>query len=64
VGQSRFERCECGFAPALADKALKRRANRGALPTRLPRIETLVDVEDKTCPCWKGALHQIGEDVS
>jgi hypothetical protein len=46
------------------ERARKRRANRGALPAHLPRIETLVDVEDKTCPCCKGALHRIGEDVS
>jgi transposase len=42
----------------------KRRTNRGALPGRLPRIETIVDIEDKTCPCCKGLLHCIGEDVS
>ena len=34
----------------------KRRANRGALPPHLPRIETIVDVEDKTCPCCRGEL--------
>jgi transposase len=34
------------------------------LPAHLSRIETLVDVEDKTCPRCKGALHRIGEDVS
>jgi len=44
--------------------AAKRRANRGALPAHLPRIETVVDIEDKTCPCCAGALHQIGEDRS
>jgi transposase len=42
----------------------KRRTNRGALPAHLPRIETIVDVEDKACPCCKGELHLIGEDVS
>jgi transposase len=42
----------------------KRRANRGALPPHLPRIETIVDVEDKACPCCRSALHRIGEDVS
>ena len=42
----------------------KRRTNRGALPPHLPRVETIVDVEDKACPCCKGKLHQIGEDVS
>jgi hypothetical protein len=44
--------------------AAKRRRNRGALPAHLPRIETVVDIEDKTCPCCAGALHQIGEDRS
>ncbi len=44
--------------------AKKRRGNRGALPPHLPRIETIVDVEDRTCPCCKGLLHRIGEDVS
>src|SRR4051812_6336468 len=39
-----------------------RRRNLGALPAHLPRVEILVDVEDKTCPCCGGALHAIGED--
>src|SRR5829696_7608371 len=41
-----------------------RRRNLGALPAHLPRIETLIDVEDKSCPCCGGALHVIGEDTS
>jgi transposase len=41
-----------------------RRRNLGALPAHLPRVETLVDVEDKSCPCCGGALHVIGEDTS
>jgi transposase len=45
-------------------RAKTRRANRGALPAHLPRIETVVDIEDKTCPCCQGVLHRIGEDVS
>ena len=44
------------------ERAAKRRSNRGALPEHLPRIETLVDVDDKACPCCAGALHLIGED--
>jgi hypothetical protein len=36
--------------------------NRGALPAHLPRIEVMVDVEDKACACCAGSLHQIGED--
>src|SRR5215218_3944608 len=41
-----------------------RRRNLGALPAHLPRIEVLIDVEDKTCPCCGGSLHAIGEDTS
>src|ERR687897_11598 len=33
-----------------------RRRNLGALPAHLPRIEVLVDVQDKSCPCCGGAL--------
>ena len=36
--------------------------NRGALPAHLPRVELVVDVEDKACPCCGGALHVIAED--
>ena len=42
----------------------KRRTNRGSLPAHLPRIETIVDIEDHDCPCCRNALHRIGEDVS
>jgi transposase len=45
-------------------KAAKRRANRGSLPAHLPRIEQIIDVEEKTCPCCAGALHRIGEDIA
>ncbi len=38
--------------------------NRGALPAELPRVEQVIDVEDKVCPCCGGALHLIGEDRS
>jgi transposase len=48
--------------PRRAATAAKRRANRGSLPEHLPRIETIVDIQDKTCPCCSGALHAIGED--
>src|SRR5919199_1642936 len=41
-----------------------RRRNLGALPAHLPRVEVLVDVEDKSCPCCGGALHAVGEDTS
>jgi transposase len=44
--------------------ARPRRRNLGALPAHLPRLEVLVDVEDKSCPCCGGSLHVIGEDTS
>ncbi len=47
-----------------ADRVRKRRANRGSLPTHLPRIEQIIDVQDKTCPCCRGELHAMGEDVA
>ena len=67
-----IEQTEAGAAAEVEQKsaaeraaaASRRRTNRGALPTHLPRTETIVDVEDKACPCCKGELHRIGEDVS
>ncbi|SCB55838.1 zinc-finger binding domain of transposase IS66 [Bradyrhizobium shewense] len=44
--------------------ARKRRNNRGALSAHLPRIDVVVDIDDKTCPSCQGDLHQIGEDKS
>jgi transposase len=43
---------------------LRRRANRGALPAHLPRIEMLVDVASVICSRCSGPLHRIGEDVA
>jgi transposase len=45
-------------------RARKRRGNRGALPAHLPRIEVVVDIDDKSCPCCRSELHRIGEDQS
>ena len=45
-------------------RARKRRANRGSLPAHLPRIEQVVDIPDKACPCCSGLLHVMGEDVA
>ena len=55
---------EARSAEARAQAARRRRRNRGALPVHLPRIETTIDIEDKACPCCKGLLHKIGEDIS
>ena len=59
---------EAGDEAAVPEKrearAARRRANRGALPPHLPRIETIIDVETKVCPCCSGTLHRMGEDVA
>ena len=47
-----------------APRVARRRINRGSLPRHLPRIEIVVDLDDKTCPCCQGELHRIGEDTS
>lgn len=55
---------ESASPAAKTERAARRRTNRGALPAHLPRIETVVDIEDKACPGCCGALHRIGEDIA
>ena len=70
LGLEDVQQSEAGEAAAVEAKDPKRRsevqalrrANRGQLPGHLPRIETILDIEDKTCPCCAGALHVIGEN--
>lgn len=72
LGLEDVEQAEALAAAEMEDKlpgeraaaARKRRMNRGSLPAHLPRIEVVVDLDDKACPCCKGSLHRIGEDVS
>ena len=59
LGHARAARDATTAAPVRS-----RNTNRGSLPAHLERIEQVVDVDDKACPCCGGALHQIGEDVS
>src|SRR5215204_2641064 len=72
LGLEEAEQIEAAGAAEIEEKApaertgraARRRANRGALPAHLPRIETVVDVDSTTCPGCGGALHRIGEDVA
>src|SRR5271156_4605731 len=64
VTASRESEGEAAVPTERADRAAKRRMNRGSLPAHLPRIEVVVDIEDHTCPCCRNALHRIGEDRS
>lgn len=61
LGQARAAR---DAATGQQHTARARNANRGSLPAHLERIEQVVDVEDKSCPCCSGTLHAIGEDVA
>ena len=45
-------------------RAERRRSNRGSLSAHLPRVELIVDIDDKTCPCCQRQLHCIGADRS
>jgi transposase len=51
--------------PAAAKaRAAKRRANRGALPGHLPRVDVTIAPEDTNCPCCRAPMHVIGEETS
>ena len=50
-------------APAPERKpASERRRNRGALPAHLERIEQVIDIADRACPCCRREMHRVGED--
>jgi transposase len=61
--QAAADAAQTDQSPA-AERTARRRINRRSLPAHLPRIEAVIDIADKSCPCCKGALHRIGEDVS
>ena len=50
-------------APAPERKPVaERRRNRGALPAHLERIEEVIDIADRACPCCRREMHRVGED--
>jgi hypothetical protein len=50
-------------APASSPRPTQPRLrNRGALPPHLERIERVLDLDDKGCPCCGREMHRIGED--
>lgn len=40
----------------------ERRRNRGGLPAHLERIEQVIDIADRACPCCRREMHRVGED--
>jgi transposase len=63
VAASGEAQSDAGNAAERANRSAKRRVNRGSLPSHLPRLEMVVDIDDHTCPCCGNALHRIGEDT-
>jgi transposase len=63
VAASGEAQSDAGNAAERANRSAKRRVNRGSLPSHLPRVEMVVDIDDHTCPCCGNALHRIGEDT-
>jgi transposase len=53
-----------GDPAAAKARAEKRRSNRGALPTHLPRVDVTIEPEDINCPCCRSPMHRIGEEMS
>ena len=51
-------------AIAAKTRTEKRRANRGALPRHLPRVDVTIAPEDTNCPCCRAPMHVIGEETS
>ena len=50
--------------PVARARSEKRRTNRGALPTQLPRVDMTIEPEDTNCPCCRMPMHVIGEETS
>jgi transposase len=67
-GLKRSNRWKPASMPGRSDrhlpKACKAAHQPGISAGHLPRVEMIVDLDDKACPCCGHALHWIGEDVS
>ena len=55
------ERADPGLRQSRAEQ---RRTSRGALPEHLPRVEVVIEPENRACPGCGGTMHVIGEDCS
>lgn len=58
------EAADDGAKPSAPRPTRRRKVNRGGLPPHLPRIETVIDVPDRHCPCCGREMHRIGEDIA
>ena len=46
------------------ERAERRRASRGALPSHLPRVHVTIEPDDTHCPCCRAPMHVIGEETA
>jgi transposase len=44
-------------------RSKKRRANRGALPANLPRLDVPIEPEETNCPCCLAPMRVIGAET-
>jgi len=47
-----------------AEATRMRWKTRGKLPAHLPRVEVVIEPADTACPCCRGAMVEIGHDIS
>ena len=63
VGKNQAGQDAAGVAddPQRPRRPARPNRNHGALLAHLPRVEEVIDIEQRDCPCCGGALHMIGE---
>ncbi len=58
---AKLEAARPSAEPAQLAPAAPPKRNRGSLPEHLPRVEVVVDITDKACPCCRAPLPAIAE---
>jgi len=58
AGENEAEKQRAAFGSTIRPRPNR---NRGCLPSHLPRVDVIIDIADKSCPCCGGGLHKIGE---
>ena len=58
AGENEAEKQRAAFGSTIRPRPNR---NRGCLPSHLPRVDVIIDITDKSCPCCGGGLHKIGE---
>jgi transposase len=64
VGEVQAEAEKTAPEPVKEQRARDRRNGRPSLPDTLPEVDVTIEPDLSGCPCCRGELHRIGEDVS